>query len=218
VFVRGLKEAGELLALTDGYFLPAGQASGLCDKLGSWLKDYFSRWPLRFGASKIEAAQALFPKLDQKRQRVLFYYIGGTGLFEQNEKSVWLAGWRPDVGGRRGEVVKAVREMYAKAPFAPPLWSEAVAALDIPAKEQGEYLQWFVRSGELVRISDDVVYTRLALDEAEKVLRMNSKDGGYSLAEARDILGTTRKFAHQIGEYFDAIKLTSWDGERHYWR
>ena len=215
--IQGLVNAGEMMALIDGYFLPLKQANALCDRLTNWLRDYFERWPLRYGASKKEVAQGVFPRLDQKRQRAMFQYFDETGLFKQDEKAIWNSEWMPDLSGKQGEFIRLVRMMYAKSPFAPPLWSEAVAESGIPAKEQGEYLQWFLREGELVRLSDDIIYSRNALDEAERILRLNSPDGGYSLAEARDVLGTTRKFAYQIGEYFDSIKLTRWDGERHYW-
>jgi hypothetical protein len=107
-------------------------------------------------------------------------------------------------------VIGAIREIYSVSPFAPQPWSETVAALGIPVKEQGEYLQWFQRSGEMVRVSDDIVYTNRA--------RENSTDGGFTLAEARDRLGTNRKAAHNICAYFDLIKLTYWDREKHYWR
>jgi selenocysteine-specific elongation factor len=84
------------------------------------------------------------------------------------------------------------------------------------AKEQGEFLQWFLRSGEMIRLSDDVIYARSALEAAEHLLREKAP-GGFTLAEARDMLGTTRKFAQQMGEYFDLTKVTYWDGERHFW-
>ena len=217
-FAGALVDSFELLALADGYYLSKGQAEKLCDRLLSWLREYFIRWPMRYGASKKEVAQALFTRLDIKQQRALFSYMETTESFRQDERTIWPEGWQPELGGRRGEIIDSVRGMYSGAPFAPPPWSEAVAALDIPLGEQDEYLQWFLRDGALVRLSDDVVYMRGALDEAEKILRSNSPGGSFSLAEARDLLGTTRKYANQISEYFDAVKLTSWDGERRHWR
>ena len=215
---KEMTESSQLLALADGYYFPTALANILGEKLQKWLVDYFSRWPMRFGAPKKEAAQIHFPKMDQKQQRALLQYLDGTGIFIQDEKSLWPVGWKPVMNKEQEKVISAVRETYSRTPFSPPPWTDVVASLGIPAKEQGEYLQWFLRSGEMIRLSDDVIYTRRALEEAEKILRENSRGGGYTLAEARDILGTTRKFAQQIGEYFDLTKLTYWDGERHFWR
>jgi selenocysteine-specific elongation factor len=209
-------ESGELLQLPDGFFFPAGTADKLCEKLTQWLKEYFARWPMRFGAPKKEVAQTHFPKMEQKQQRALFQYLNGRGGFGQDERMIWPADWKPIVSDRQAGVIEDVRELYSVTPFSPPLWSEVISATEINAKEQGEFLQWFLRSGEMVRLSEDVIYTRRALEDAEKLLR-EKLPRGFTLAEARDMLGTTRKFAQQIGEYFDLIKVSYWDGERHFW-
>lgn len=214
--VRTLVDKGRLLQLEGGYYFPAEAAEKLRDDLVSWLGDYFSRFPMRFGAPKKEVAQNHFPNMEQKQQRAVFRYLAGTGSFEQDDTSIWLTGWKPKISKAQEEVIGKFRKLYREAPFSPPLWSEAVSAFGIPDRDQGEYLQWFLRSGEMVRLSDNVVYTRDALERAEAILRENFP-GGFTLAEARDILGTSRKYAQQIGEYFDLVKVTYWDGERHIW-
>ena len=213
---QNLVENGELLQLQDGYLFPAASAKKLCDKLTAWLEDYFAKWPMRFGAPKKEAAQVHFPKMEQKQQRAIFQYLSIHGGYEQDDRMIWPAGWKPIVNAQQLSVIDKVRAMFCETPFSPPLWSDVVSALNINAKEQGEYLQWFLRSGEMTRLSDDVIYTRTALDDAERLLR-EKFPGGFTLAEARDTLGTTRKFAQQMGEYFDLNKVTYWDGERHFW-
>jgi len=214
---RALVEGGKLLALQDGYYLTQSLAATLCERLEKWLGDYSSRWPLRHGSSKKEVAQAVFPKFDQKQQRAFFTYLEGTGIFEQDEKSVWLKGWVPAISGDAKEIIGGIREAYSKAPFMPPSWQDVCIGLDIPSRDQGEYLQWFISSGELVRVSEDALFAPDALESAEKALR-DGFSSGFTLAEARDHLGTNRKSAHLMGEYFDHIKLTYRDGEKRYWR
>ena len=216
--VREMTESGQLRELPDGYFFPSEQVEKLCEKLKQWLSEYFDRWKMRFWAPKQEAAQIHFSKMDQKQQRALFKYLDQTNMFEQDETSIRIVGWIPVVSAEQSVTIDAVRNMFAETPFSPPSWNEVIAALQIPAKEQGEFLQWFLRGGEMIRMSDNVVYMQSALNDAETILRANSRDGSFSLAEARDILGTSRKSAQQICEYFDLTKITYWDGERHFWR
>ena len=206
----------DLLAITDKYFYPKNLADRLCEKLTNWLSEYFAQWPMRFGVAKSEVAQIHFPDMDQKQQRALFSYLDKTSLFEQDETSLWPAGWQPKLNEKQLRVVDAVRQLYAQSPFSPPPWSEAVSALKIP--DQGEILQWFLRSGEMVRVADNVVFMQSALNEAESILRAKSGSGGFTLAEARDFLETPRKFAQIIVEYFDLVKLTHWDGQKRFWR
>jgi len=215
--VREMEGAGKLLVLPDGYVFPAGQMLELRETLGKWLEDYSARWPLRFGAPKIEAARALFPKTDQRQQRAVFQHLVEIGDICQDDRSIWPAGWEPSLSAEQSAIIGAVREIYSKAPFAPPAWPDAASELRIPAQEQGEYLHWFLRGGELVRVSDAVCFARSALDDAEKILR-DKAPGGFALAEARDFLGTSRKGAQLICDYFDSTKLTRWDGDRRFWR
>jgi len=214
--VREMEDSGELLALHDGYFLLALTMRALCEALGIWLEDYTARWPLRFGAPKSEAARALFPKMDQKQQRALFQYLDSVGGFEQDDKSIWPAGWATRLDEGQSALVASVREAYAKSPFSPPPWPEMAVGTGIPAREQGEYLQWFLHRGELVRVSEAVCFTKSALEGAEKLLR-DSAPGGFALAEARDLLATSRKDAQLICDYFDSVKLTRRDGEKRFW-
>ncbi|NLL38584.1 MAG: selenocysteine-specific translation elongation factor [Clostridiales bacterium] len=207
---------GQLLSLGNGYYFPTEGAEKLRENLTSWLEGYFKRYPMRFGAPKKEVAQNHFPKMEQKQQRAVFQYLDSAGGFEQDETMIWLVGWKPEINAAQEEIIVGIRKLYQQAPFSPPLWSEAAAAFNIPDREQGEFLQWFLRSGEMVRISDNVVYTRDALKKAEATLRENFSEG-YTLAQARDVLETTRKYAQQIVEYFDLTKVTYWDGERHIW-
>ena len=215
--VREMVMANILLELPDGYYFTAASLEKLSGKLSGWLEDYFIKWPMRFGVQKKEIAQSHFPKMEQRQQRALFQYMGDVGIFEHDERMIWPVGWTPVLSKEQAELVKGIRALYGETPYAPPLWSEAVSKLGIPPKEQGEFLQWFLRSGEMVRLSDDVIYMRGALDGAEKALQERFPEG-FTLGEARDMLGTTRKYAQQIGEYFDLIKITYWDGEKHFWR
>ena len=215
--VRDMTDSGKLLSMPDGFYFPRILAEKSWESLLSWLHKYFAARPMRFGAPKKEAAQAIFPKMEQKQLRSLFQYLEGVEAFEQDDTTIRPAGRKPVVTDGQLRIIAAVSDLYDKSPFSPPLWSEAAAAAGIPVKEQGEFLQWFLRGGEMVRVSDDVIYMRKALDTAEALLRDASSNGGFSLAEARDVLGTTRKFAQQICEYFDLTKLTYWDRERHRW-
>ena len=214
--VREMVAAASLAELSDGYFYPTQSLTELRERLISWLGGYFERYPMRFAAPKKELSQIHFPKMEQKQQRVIFRCLDGADGLEQDETTMWLAGRSPVITPRQAQHMDAIRELYAQAPFAPPTWSDAIAEIAGAEREQGEYLQWFLRSGEMVRLSDNVVYTRNALTEAERLLRAAFPEG-FTLAQARDTFETNRKYAQQIGEYFDLIKTTYWDGERHFW-
>ncbi len=212
-----LVSEGRLTALPDGTWMDSSALQGLSEKLHAWLRDYFEKYPLRFSVPKKEAAQVHFPHMDQKQQRALLQYFEGTGMLALDETGMRPVGWTPKPDVRQQDIIASVRSLYQETPLTPPRWSEAVAALQIPEREQSEILTWFLRSGELVRLSDDAVISRKALTEAEETLRSGTAGEPFTLAQARDLLGCPRKQAQQIMEHFDLIKLTRWDGEARHW-
>ncbi|MBO4331216.1 MAG: selenocysteine-specific translation elongation factor, partial [Oscillospiraceae bacterium] len=212
-----LRESGRLTDIGDGYYIPTVSAEALKEKAAAWLADYFARFPMRFGAPKKEIAQTLFPRADTRQQRALLRYLADAGNTEQDDTMIRPAGWTPKLTPAQSALTERIREAYAASPFAPPGWNDVMAEVGISDREQGEYQQWFLRSGEMVRLSENVIYTREALDSVEKTLREHYPAGGFSLAEVRDLLGTPRRYVQQMIEYFDLIKLTYWDGEKHFW-
>ncbi|MCL2200985.1 MAG: selenocysteine-specific translation elongation factor [Oscillospiraceae bacterium] len=209
-------EKGMLVAISERYFYPKSRFEQICEEINSWFKEYFKQWPMRFDVAKSEVAQIHFSDIDQKQRRALFSYLDGTGLFKQDESTIKPIDWQPALTDAQMRVIDAVRQYYAQTPLNPPLWSEAVSELKIPY--QGEFLQWLLRTGEMVWVTDSLLFTRTALNDAEATLRENTGSGGFLLAEARDYIQTPRKVTQIILEYFDNVKITHWDGERRHWR
>ena len=74
-------------------------------------------------------------------------------------------------------------------------------------------LETLLGMGTLVRIGDDV-YRRAQIERARKILTdLLRGSGGATMAQVRDALGTSRKYALPLMEYFDAMGLTLRDGD-----
>ena len=67
-----------------------------------------------------------------------------------------------------------------------------------------------------MRLSDKVVYHRDAVEKARRVvLQYLDKYPSITVAELRDVLQLSRKYATAILEYFDNIGLTKRDKDVH---
>lgn len=67
--------------------------------------------------------------------------------------------------------------------------------------------------GRLVRISPDVVVTPAFLGRAEEILRDRGTPPGITVSAFREALGTSRRVALPILEYFDARGVTRRQGD-----
>jgi selenocysteine-specific elongation factor len=77
-----------------------------------------------------------------------------------------------------------------------------------------EIVNALIELGELVAVSQDVLFRKKDFDAlVEKVSVTIQKNGAITLAEARDTLGTTRKYAQALLEHLDSIGITMRDND-----
>jgi len=96
-----------------------------------------------------------------------------------------------------------------KSGFQPPFKSELAEVLSISEKEVGDMLRLFTKEGVLVRINDSIYITKEQHSRLIALLSdFYSKKKEMTVAEFRDILGTTRKYALPFLEYLDSNKIT----------
>jgi selenocysteine-specific elongation factor len=73
----------------------------------------------------------------------------------------------------------------------------------------GELLHFLVQEGAVVAVGAGVVFSAAAYEQARgAVVRALEEGGTVTLADVRDLLGTTRKYAQALLEHLDAEKVT----------
>ncbi len=96
-----------------------------------------------------------------------------------------------------------------KEGFQPPFKNELSLQLAIREKELNDLLMLLTKEGLLVRINDSLYITRVRYDAMIGSLKkFYAEKSEMSIAEFRDILGTTRKYALPFVEYLDSKKIT----------
>jgi selenocysteine-specific elongation factor len=77
-------------------------------------------------------------------------------------------------------------------------------------------LDGLIREGHIVRMAPKVTYHRETLEAArEAVAGLIERHGSVTIAELRDRLNLSRKYAQAILEYFDKTGLTKRVEDRH---
>ena len=104
--------------------------------------------------------------------------------------------------------VQALNRKFEQNPFSPPSVKEAQA-------EVGEdVLSSLLETDSFVLLSSDVIFRKadydLALRKINELLRQRER---ITLAEVRDLLDTSRKYAQALLEHLDSIGVTMRDGD-----
>lgn len=104
--------------------------------------------------------------------------------------------------------VKNLMRKFQANPYATPSVKECQAEVG------EEILNALIESGELIPVSSDVLFRKKDFDEMTENIKLYIKQNKtVTLAEARDIFKTSRKYAQALLEYLDSIQITVRDGD-----
>jgi len=193
------------------YMLPEQEKKYLGLSL-SILEDYHKKYPLRRGLPVAELRQRIFPAYHVKQL---------ANLLEkwQNEELLYIKGAAVSAidfaycpNSKQEKELSSIMEVFEAGKFAPPEWNSVMKDLSVPLSDAAEYLLWLTENNKLIK-SADLFYSKEVMDEAETILRKNYQDRKFMMGEARDTLGTSRKFTQNILEYLDLQKITARDGD-----
>jgi len=170
------------------------------------VSSFHGRFPLRGSMpreelkSRLELSARVFNALVGK-------LVAGKELVELGS-AVARPGHAIHLDAAQQERAQALLRKFAQSPFSPPTVKESQA-------EAGEDLvNALVALGELMPVSAEVIFRKADYDAmVARVRAALSQQGRISLAEVRDLFGTSRKYAQALLEHLDATGITRRDGD-----
>jgi selenocysteine-specific elongation factor len=187
----------------------------LANGLVQILAAFHAQAPLRRGMARGEVRarlQALLPNasLSVKLYNAFLAAEQEAGVVEADDALVWRAGFAPAPTAQQQRAVARMFAEYARQPYAPPNAPETLRLLG----DDAELLEMLVEQGQLVRLGSDVFLR--GEDFAAMVAgitRHLQEKGTITLAETRDLFGTSRKYAQAVLEELDARRITRREGD-----
>lgn len=213
--VSGLAAAGRAVAVGGEAYLSAAGYGVLRERVAGLLREFHRRSPLRRGMPREEVRVSLWPDVEVKTSNALLQRMEEDGLIGLDQEVVTLAGWRPTLTTAQEGLARALEAAYRAAGLSPPTPAEAVAAVRgspggaASTSGHAEVFNLLVDQGVLVKVAEGMYFHREAMDAAVAAVRRHLEErGAMTMAEMRDLFGTTRKYAVPLGEYFDRLRLT----------
>jgi selenocysteine-specific elongation factor len=128
------------------------------------------------------------------------------GLLRRTSTSIALPSHRPE-DQERDPIVRRAVEAVSSDPAQPPTIKDLVA--------QGigrEAIDAAARAGLVVRVAPDLVFTPAFIERARSFVA-EAGAAGITVSSFRDALGTSRKFAVPLLEWFDQRGVTRREGD-----
>jgi selenocysteine-specific elongation factor len=212
--LKELLETGKLLALEDG--AQNAKSESLAIALPHWNRtqetifelanDYHKQFPLRRGIPReeLKSRLKLAPKIFNA---ILLHLVARNSLLD----------FRGAVSSPRHEIrfdeqeqakVKALMRKFESNPYATPSVKEC------QTEAGGEVVNALIELGELIAVSQEVIFRKTDYDTmVAQIKTAIGKNGQTTLAEVRDLLGTTRKYVQALLEHLDATGVTMREGD-----
>ncbi len=215
--------AGALAALAqkkaivrvDNLYVHSGQLAILEKKVLDLIAQYHKANSLKPGIDKEEVKGLLKARL---HPRALTMAIDGLVRKKQVEtegSKLKLPGFKPAVGKDQGLYKDKIVEAIKKGGSQPPVREEFPALFGITDRDAKDLLKLLADEGRVVRINDSLYLDKAVLEAIKAdLLKHLSEKKEIIVAEFRDIVKTSRKFAVPILEYFDSQKLTQRVGDK----
>lgn len=210
--------AGRLLVLpadNKQLYIHPERYDSLCREVEATLGRYHLQQPLKLGLPQEELRKRLFAGLAPRVFAEMLNYLAADGVIAVENQKVRRPEHSITFSPAEAMVKEKLDAAYEENPYAPPAAAELAAAAKLDAALVEKVIDAMVEMGELVRLGGEVVLTRSALETAkEKAAAHIGANGSITLAEFRDLLQTSRKFALPLLEHFDETKFTRRVGDK----
>lgn len=193
-----------------GQHYTAGGWDGVANRTAAILGAYHVAHPMRDAMPKEELKGRL--GLASRPYAGVIARLGAEGSVVDAGAGVRLASHAVVLTGATRVAADELLAALASVPMAPPTLGEFRAArVVVPgaAPVNDDLVAALVQSGEVVRVGEDVAFARSAHDEiARRVVAHLDRSGSITVAEARDLTGTSRKYVLPFLEYLDRERYT----------
>lgn len=199
-------ESGEPLITSDLLVAAFPHWSALRDKTLQLVESYHREFPLRRGIPREELKSRL--KLSPRVFNALIKKLTTDDLLTDRTSAVAKPGHEIRFSDEEQARVRTLMRKFEENPFGPPGVKECQAEIG------EEVFNALLESGELIAVSQDVVFRKTDYEEMTGRIRATiQQNGQVTLAEVRDLFGTTRKYAQALLEHLDAVGVTVRSGD-----
>jgi selenocysteine-specific elongation factor len=198
----GLVALGDLATDSDAVVYSALGWGTLKGRLATVLRSYHDQYPLRKGAPAQEVRSRL--GLSQPVYLRALARLTIEGFVAEDGQAVRLPGHEVTFTPRMEQQVARFLESLEREPYSPPTDNQPDA----------EVLGALVEQGRVVRMGDSVVFTADAYREMTgRIVEHLRENGSITVAEARTLFNTSRKYILPLLERMDQEQITRRNGD-----
>ena len=196
----------------DAYVWHAVHDQQIRQELTKAIRAYHEKYPYRYGMKKAEVHMTYMKKVKRNVFDSYVDLLEVEQVLSRYQEYLKLTEFEVRKDDVYDKVRKTVEKVFQKAQFDFVRFSE----ISFGSLEQGlveDILLLLMDEEYVVKIAEDIYTLKTIIDQAKEVIQTRLKENPLiTIAEVRDLLGTSRKSAKPILEYMDSIKVTKKNG------
>lgn len=201
-----LLEAGTPSITSDILSIALPHWNSIQEKTLHVVRSYHKSFPLRRGIPREELKSRL--KLSARIFNAIISTLVSRQTLMDSRSLLAMPEHEVTFDNGQQDKVQILKRKFEQNPFSPPSVKESQAEVG------EEVLNALVERGELVIVASDVIFRKEDYDSVVKTIQDSlTEHEKLTLAEVRDLFGTSRKYAQALLEHLDAIGITIRDGD-----
>ena len=206
---------GRILEPLPGRYVAASVMDSTWDTCRQILAGYHAQNPLHAGMKEAEVRQKCFKNLDQTTADALLDALCAEGKLRRVADRYALGDFQIHFTKRQNNIREKLLQTYRKAGLESPATDDVLAAFPQNEKTDArQVLESLVTGGDLVMLCPQICwYKDVYAQVCQTVKEHFAKEETLTLAQLRDLLGSSRKYTLAVLEYFDKNRITKKDGD-----
>lgn len=214
--IEGCIEEGKLVELEDGTILAASKFQMMTDRLIQLLQEYHESNPLAEGMPKQELQSRLRDTWHIQEDKIILgavHRLMNLGTLMDCGKTVSMQGFEAVLTPEQEKLKERIAGIYKDAGIEIPK-NDEIYALDSDKRVINAIFDRLYKEGVLVKVDPSYNISQEGWNRVAAAARTAGSEGSFVLADFRDALNTSRKYASVYLAALDRAGITVFDGER----
>lgn len=214
--IEGCIEEDKLVELEDGTILAASKFQMMTDRLIQLLQEYHESNPLAEGMPKQELQSRLRDTWHVQEDKIILgavHRLMNLGTLMDCGKTVSMQGFEAVLTPEQEKLKERIAGIYKDAGIEIPK-NDEIYALDSDKRVINAIFDRLYKEGVLVKVDPSYNISQDGWNRVVTAARTAGAEGSFVLADFRDTLNTSRKYASVYLAALDRAGITVFDGER----
>lgn len=171
---------------------------------------YHNEYPMRYGPSQEQIRSQL--NMKSSLFHAVSRELSKSGYVQTRDGALCIAGREVALNDKQRQARGALLQQVEEQGVTPPTLEELIAA-----GYDEEFINWLIRENELVLVGNEFVYSPKIVQHIKQRVAKHIEQHDYiDVKTLRNVLGTSRKYALPLLEYFDSQHFTRRVGDKRF--